>query len=119
VQDFERIDSGSLTLTNKRLVFDGSMESRVVDLNKIVSAEVAASDSIQITTNGRMKDSTFTVHNPILWSVLIQSMVKDPNCVYAMNKPDATPPSSNGAPTREQMQSWWIAKNGTDHCVLN
>jgi hypothetical protein len=65
VQDFERIDSGSLTLTNKRLVFDGSMESRVVDLNKIVSAEVAASDSIQITTNGRMKDSTFTVHNPI------------------------------------------------------
>jgi hypothetical protein len=36
-----------------------------------------------------------------------------------MNKPDATPPSSNGAPRREQMQSWWIAKNGTDHCVLN
>jgi hypothetical protein len=53
-----------LTLTTKRLVFTGSMESRVVNVKDIVSAEPLA-DAIQITASKKAKRQVYLVHNPI------------------------------------------------------
>ena len=39
VQGLKQIDSGTVTLTTKRLVFTGSMESRVVSIKDIVSVQ--------------------------------------------------------------------------------
>lgn len=46
VQHLKQLDSGTLTLTTKRLVFTGSMESRVVNIKDVVSVE-AIPDSIE------------------------------------------------------------------------
>jgi hypothetical protein len=118
VQDFAEIDSGTITLTNKRLVFHGSMENRIIDLDKIVSVEVAGRDAFQVSTTKRMKDQTFTVRNPILWTVLVEHMIKNPSCVVPSTSTPPALPSNDGAPTLEQLQSWWKNLNGTDHCVL-
>jgi hypothetical protein len=70
VQSLKTIDSGTLTLTTKRLVFTGSMETRVVKLTDIVSVGEYA-DAIEVATSRRMKRQVQIVHNPIIWSKLI------------------------------------------------
>ena len=55
-----------LTLTTKRLVFTGWMESRVVNIKDIVSVEPFA-DAIEISTAKRAKRQVYMVGNPIIW----------------------------------------------------
>lgn len=74
VQDMERVDSGMLTLTTKRLVFTGSMESRVVNIKDVVSV-VAISDAIEVSTAKKAKRQVYTVRNPLIWATLIRSVI--------------------------------------------
>jgi hypothetical protein len=71
VQALKQLDSGALTLTTKRLVFTGSMESRVTNLKDIVSIEGFA-DAIEISTAKRAKRQVYLVRNPILWRGLVR-----------------------------------------------
>ncbi len=66
-----RIDSGRLTLTNKRLVFDGRTEDRIIPLTKIVSVN-ALMDAIEVSTEGRQRSMYFTVRDPLIWAALIR-----------------------------------------------
>src|SRR5438874_3106652 len=75
VQSLKELDSGTLTLTTKRLVFTGSMESRVVNIKDIVSIEPLA-DAIQISTGKRAKRQVYLVHNPIIWATLVRTTIK-------------------------------------------
>jgi DNA-directed RNA polymerase subunit RPC12/RpoP len=75
VQSLKELDSGTLTLTTKRLVFTGSMESRVVNIKDIVSIEPFA-DAIQISPGKRAKRQVYLVHNPIIWATLIRTTIK-------------------------------------------
>jgi predicted RNA-binding Zn-ribbon protein involved in translation (DUF1610 family) len=75
VQSLKELDSGTLTLTTKRLVFTGSMESRVVNIKDIVSIEPLA-DAIQISTSKRAKRQVYLVHNPIIWTTLVRTTIK-------------------------------------------
>jgi ribosomal protein S27E len=75
VQSLKELDSGMLTLTTKRLVFTGSMESRVVNIKDIVSVESYA-DAIEISTAKRAKRQVYTVHNPIIWAPLLRTVIK-------------------------------------------
>jgi hypothetical protein len=75
VESLKTIDSGTLTLTTKRLVFTGSLETRVVKLADLVSVEQYA-DAIEIATSRRMKRQVQTVHNPIIWSRLIAFLLE-------------------------------------------
>ena len=75
VQSLKELDSGTLTLTTKRLVFTGSMESRVVNMKDIVSIEPFA-DAIQISTGKRAKRQVYLVHNPIIWATLVRTTIK-------------------------------------------
>jgi predicted RNA-binding Zn-ribbon protein involved in translation (DUF1610 family) len=75
VQSLKELDSGTLTLTTKRLVFTGSMESRVVNIKDIVSIEPLA-DAIQISTGKRAKRQVYLVHNPIIWVTLVRTTIK-------------------------------------------
>src|SRR5436190_3685409 len=71
IQSLKELDSGTLTLTTKRLVFTGSMESRVVNLKDIVSAQpVAGAGAIEISTAKRAKRQVYVVRNPIIWGAL-------------------------------------------------
>jgi hypothetical protein len=71
VQGLKKIDSGTLTLTNKRLVFTGSMESRVVTMKDIVSVEPLP-DGIEVSTGQKAKRQIYLVHNPVIWTMLVR-----------------------------------------------
>jgi transcription elongation factor Elf1 len=73
VQDLKELDSGTLTLTTKRLVFNGSMESRVTDLKDIVSVE-NFTDAIEISTARKAKLQVYRVRNPMLWTALVKTV---------------------------------------------
>ncbi len=75
VQSLKQLDSGTLTLTTKRLVFSGSMESRVANLKDIVSVEPFA-DAIQVSTGKKAKRQVYLVRNPIIWATLIRMAIK-------------------------------------------
>jgi hypothetical protein len=74
VQNLKELDSGTLTLTTKRLVFTGSMESRVVKFKDIVSVQAMA-DAIELSIANRAKRQVYLVHNPILWGALLRSFI--------------------------------------------
>ena len=75
VQGLKKIDSGTLTLTTKRLVFTGSMESRVVSIKDIVSVEPLP-DAIEVSTGKRAKRQIYSVHNPVIWTTLVRTVAK-------------------------------------------
>lgn len=59
------IDSGSLILTNKRLVFDGNKTNRNIILNKIISIDINeklfGKDELEISVENRQKSMYFSV----------------------------------------------------------
>lgn len=73
------VERGNLILTNKKLVFRGTMENRVIPISKIIEVKMHA-DAIEIATTGRQKSSIFTVNNPYIWNVnlFILSKVENP-----------------------------------------
>jgi hypothetical protein len=76
LQSLKELDSGTLTLTNKRLVFTGSMESRVVNIKDIVSVEARA-DAIEVSIANKAKRQVYVVRNPIIWGALIRTFIKN------------------------------------------
>lgn len=78
-QELKQIDTGTITVTNKRIIFRGSQENRVVPISKIVELKLHA-DGIELASTGKQKSSIFTVSNPYLWHiyVFVLSKVKDP-----------------------------------------
>jgi hypothetical protein len=78
-QQWARLDTGSLTISNKRLVFVGGKEGRTIPLSKVVSVENNLGE-ILIAVEGRQKAIALTVPNPLIASVIIRlcSQVNDP-----------------------------------------
>jgi hypothetical protein len=74
-QSLKELDSRTLTLTTKRLVFTGSMESRVVQLKDIVSVQ-ATGDAIEVSIANKAKRQVYLVRNPIIWGALLRSVIK-------------------------------------------
>jgi transcription elongation factor Elf1 len=69
----KELDSGTLTLTTKRLVFNGSMESRVTNLKDIVSVE-NFTDAIEVSTARKAKLQVYRGRNPMLWRALLKTV---------------------------------------------
>lgn len=79
-QELTRIDSGNLTVTNKRLIFSGNnTTTRTVMLSKVIKAEPAL-ETIEIAIEGREKSMIFTSPNPLVAAtvIMICSQVADP-----------------------------------------
>lgn len=74
VDGLSQIDSGTLTLTNMRLVFDGRMQSRTTEVGKIVTIKRYL-DSIEVATAKRAKSQVYVVSNPPLWEQSIRLAV--------------------------------------------
>ena len=78
-QEWTRIDYGSLTVTNKRIVFSGSKETRDLKIAKIVSASVTSvpftGPQLEINVSNRKKGMTFEIgkqQNHHIWSAVFQ-----------------------------------------------
>ena len=75
-QRWKQIDTGSLTLTTKRLAFDGSQENRTIRVSDVLSITPASMDAIEVNNQRRGKASVFTVSNPLIWVAVIQQVAK-------------------------------------------
>ena len=66
---WKRLDEGTLTITNRRIVFDGQMGTRNLELAKLVSVS-PRSDGIEVSVENRQRSSGFTCTNPLMpWIV--------------------------------------------------
>lgn len=79
--ELKKVDSGYLTLTNKRLIFNGELRNIEFKLNKIVSVE-EFSDAIEIGASNRNKIATFIINEPKMRTIFIRIAVKN----YSKNK---------------------------------
>lgn len=70
-QELKVIDTGTLTITNKRLMFTGSRENRSTPINKIISTS-PWTDAIEILVESRQKAMVFTAYNPVLLYSIIE-----------------------------------------------
>ena len=70
-QEWNRIAAGTLTITDKRIVFTGDGESRTVPLSKLMSLG-ASVDGVEIAVEGRQKSMRFEAPN----SLIVQGIIK-------------------------------------------
>jgi len=84
-QRLKQIDSGTLTLTTKRLVFDGGRENRAIQLSDVLSVK-PRTDAIEVSTAHRAKSLVFIVLNPVIWRLLIEHVASGKFSV--VSKPD-------------------------------
>lgn len=68
--EWSRIDSGTLTVTNQRVVFDGRREPQTIPLKRIVSV-ACLRDSVELAIDGRRKNMVFDAANPLILATLI------------------------------------------------
>lgn len=74
-QEWRTIDSGKLTLTNQRLIFDGHKGNKTIKLKNILSVQNVSSSSLQMSFDNKSKDASFGVGNAYIW-VLAISLLK-------------------------------------------
>lgn len=67
-----RIDTGTLVLTTKRLVFDGNHENRSVRLSELLSVSPWV-DAIEVSSN-HAKSQVFSVANSCIWANIIEAV---------------------------------------------
>lgn len=78
-QEWTQIDNGILTVTNKRLVFDGGKADRAIALAKVLSVNSGLS-GVEVSVENRQKSMVFGVPNPLIAAAIIRicSQVDDP-----------------------------------------
>jgi hypothetical protein len=83
-QEWRVVDQGKLTITGKRLIFNGGMGDRVIPIEKIISVDPTL-DEIEISSESRSKSMLFSVPNPFIWATCIHliSKVEDPKKIEA------------------------------------
>jgi len=77
-QEWSKIDSGTLTITNKRLIFDGGSADRSVALPKILSAD-SSIDGVDVSVENRQKSMVFAAANPLILSTIIRICCQAPD----------------------------------------
>jgi len=85
-KEWRALDLGTLIITNKKIVFDGSKEDRSIPLNKILTVSPML-DSIEISSSSRVGSMIFPVKNPFIWAATIRilSAVEDPLNIGDLN----------------------------------
>ena len=61
---WKRLDEGMLTITNRRIVFDGGMGTRNLELAKLISVNPQV-DGIEVAVENRDRSLGFTCSNPL------------------------------------------------------
>ncbi|MFO1503498.1 MAG: hypothetical protein U1F39_06745 [Steroidobacteraceae bacterium] len=69
-QEWGRIDTGTLIVTNKRLVFDGGATDRSIALGKILSVQLLE-DGIEVSVDGRQKSMVFKTPNSVIAAAVV------------------------------------------------
>jgi len=70
-QEWTRIDSGILTVTNRRLVFEGQYETRIFNLRRIMVVNPTR-DSVEVSVENRQKSMVFEAKNPLILASILR-----------------------------------------------
>lgn len=70
-QEWRQIDSGCLTVTSNRLIFDGQGADRTLALSKIVSVE-SLLDAVVVSAEGRQKSMLLEAANPLILMLVLR-----------------------------------------------
>jgi hypothetical protein len=83
-QQWAKLDTGCLTITNKRVVFVGTKEQRAFPLDKVISVDPNLT-AIVISVEGRQKAMAFEVPNSAIAALIIRwaPNVTDPSKISA------------------------------------
>jgi hypothetical protein len=71
-QEWTKLDTGRLTVTNKRIVFTGTKESRSLDLKKLVSVEPESFHTVLVSVENRQKPILFKYKNSLVLVTIIR-----------------------------------------------
>ncbi|HEY3897736.1 MAG TPA: J domain-containing protein [Chthoniobacter sp.] len=70
-QEWAMIDSGMLTVTNHRIVFDGLREARSIPLQRVLTL-TPMRDSVDIEIENRQKNMAFIARNPLILASIMR-----------------------------------------------
>jgi hypothetical protein len=70
-QEWTKIDSGTLIITNERVIFDGSHELRTIPVKRIVSVDTLR-DSVELAVESRQKNMVFEAANPLILASIVR-----------------------------------------------
>jgi len=70
-QEWSKIDDGTLTITNIRVIFNGTQGSRNIVLNKIISVQ-SFLDGLEVAVENRQKNLMLTAPNPYIAAGIIR-----------------------------------------------
>ena len=74
-QEWGKIDTGTLTITNKRIIFNGGGIDRAVMLANVMAVEPWF-DGVEISIEKRQKGMCFATRNPVLVGALINYLAR-------------------------------------------
>jgi len=74
-QEWSQLDTGTFTITNLRLIFNGTQASRNIALDKIISIQPFL-DAVEVAVENRQKNLVFTVPNPYIADTIIRVLRK-------------------------------------------
>ena len=95
-QEWKVLDFGTLTLTNKRIIYTGNKETRDILLSKVVSAKIekglwGSSRYLEINTSNRKKSIRFSIQgNEYIWSLLLQLLKQGADLLHIEEELDLT-----------------------------
>jgi len=69
-QEWTKLDSGMLTITNQRVIFDGASTDRTISIKKLVSVHPMR-DSVELSVENRQKSMIFQAANPLILATVI------------------------------------------------
>ena len=72
------IDSGSLILTNKRLIFSGEVRSSNIDLRRIINTNVYK-NGFKVSIENRKKPMFFKIRDVEFWHALLTGIMSNIN----------------------------------------
>jgi hypothetical protein len=80
------LDTGTLSLTNQRIIFRGNKENRTIKLEKVMSIN-ATLESLEIAIDGKAKSVSFSVKNPYIWggAFTVAKAAEDPENLGDLN----------------------------------
>lgn len=84
--ELTKLDDGVLSITNKRIIFNGQTIDRTITLDKVFSINRSLTE-VEISVENRQKSMIFDVSNPFIFSMvfMICNQVEDPTDLSQIN----------------------------------
>lgn len=78
-QEWRQIDSGIVTITNKRIIFSGKGVNKNIPLKKVISTDISSLNTITIATESSSRNIMFSLSNPYIFTIVFRVLIFCPD----------------------------------------